>query len=98
VFGERHLRHVLLSYMKYYNEMRTHLSMEKDAPVPRVVDAGRTHSLPTGPGRIASPICPDLIYDRHRSDGNPEGYRPQRIIQGACGGTKQKKSNGQHQQ
>jgi transposase InsO family protein len=24
VFGERHLRHVLLSYMKYYNEMRTH--------------------------------------------------------------------------
>jgi hypothetical protein len=38
VFGERHLRQVLLSYMKYYNEMRTHLSMEKDAPVPRVVE------------------------------------------------------------
>src|ERR1700682_4343338 len=34
VFSERHLRHLLLSYMKYYNEMRTHLSMEKDAPVP----------------------------------------------------------------
>jgi transposase InsO family protein len=28
VFGERHLRHVLLSYM-------THLSLEKDAPVSR---------------------------------------------------------------
>jgi integrase-like protein len=38
VFGERHLRHVLLSYMKYNNEMRTHLSVEKDAPVPRVVE------------------------------------------------------------
>jgi AcrR family transcriptional regulator len=38
VFGERHLRHVLLSHMKYYNEMRTHLSIEKDAPVPRVVE------------------------------------------------------------
>src|ERR1700688_3387412 len=38
VSSERHLRHVLLSYMKYYNEMRTHLSMEKDAPVPRVVE------------------------------------------------------------
>ena len=25
VFGERHLRHVLLSYMNYYNETRTHL-------------------------------------------------------------------------
>jgi hypothetical protein len=29
---------VLLSYMKNYNEMRTHLSMEKDAPVPRAVE------------------------------------------------------------
>src|SRR4051812_18768219 len=33
VFGERHLRRVLLSYMKYHNEIRTHLSLEKDAPV-----------------------------------------------------------------
>jgi transposase InsO family protein len=37
VLGERHLRHVLLSYMKYYNEVRTHLSLEKDAPVPRAI-------------------------------------------------------------
>ena len=35
VLGERHLRQVLLSYMKYYNEIRTHLSLDKDAPVPR---------------------------------------------------------------
>jgi hypothetical protein len=35
VFGERHL---LLSYMQYYNEARTHLSLEKDAPVSRAVD------------------------------------------------------------
>src|SRR5258705_6874742 len=38
VFGERHLRHLLLSYMKYYNGARTHLSLEKDAPVSRVVE------------------------------------------------------------
>jgi len=38
VFGERHLRHVLLSYMKYYNEVRTHLSLEKDAPTSRAVE------------------------------------------------------------
>jgi len=37
VFGERHLRHVLLSYMNYYNEMRTHLSLGKDAPTSRRV-------------------------------------------------------------
>jgi transposase InsO family protein len=42
VFGERHLRHLLLSYMKYYNGARTHLSLEKDAPFSRAVErAGR---------------------------------------------------------
>ena len=38
VFGEQHLRHMLLSYMKYHNEVRTHLSLEKDAPVSRAVE------------------------------------------------------------
>jgi transposase InsO family protein len=32
VFGERHLRHLLLSDMDYYNTVRTHLSLGKDAP------------------------------------------------------------------
>jgi transposase InsO family protein len=42
VLGVRHLRHVLLSYLKYYNEVRTHLSLEKDAPISRAVErAGR---------------------------------------------------------
>jgi len=39
VFGERHLRHLLLSYQRYYNEVRTHLSLDKDAPVSRSVQA-----------------------------------------------------------
>ena len=39
VFGERHLRHVLLSYMDYYNGTRTHLSLNKDAPIPRAAEA-----------------------------------------------------------
>jgi transposase InsO family protein len=42
VFSERHLRHVLLSYMNYYNGTRTHLSLHKDAPISRAVEtAGR---------------------------------------------------------
>ena len=42
VFGERHLRHVLLSYMTYYNGTRTHLSLNKDAPKSRAAEtAGR---------------------------------------------------------
>ncbi|MEO6945837.1 MAG: hypothetical protein ABI150_04435 [Nitrobacter sp.] len=47
VFGERHLRHVLLSYMTYYNDARTHLSLNRDAPVPRAAEAiGRIISRP----------------------------------------------------
>jgi hypothetical protein len=38
IFGERHLRHVLLSYMNYYNATRTHLSLNKDAPISRAVE------------------------------------------------------------
>jgi transposase InsO family protein len=38
VFGERHLHHMLLSYMDYYNATRTHLSLNKDAPISRGAD------------------------------------------------------------
>jgi hypothetical protein len=47
VFGERHLRHLLNSYKKYYNEARTHLSLHKDAPIPCAVETfGRTLAMP----------------------------------------------------
>ena len=39
VLGERHLRHILRSYMTYYNDARTHLSLNKDAPIPREVQS-----------------------------------------------------------
>jgi len=32
VFGERHTRRVLLQYLKYYHESRTHLGLEKETP------------------------------------------------------------------
>src|SRR5258706_343791 len=37
VFGEVHLRRVLKSYADYYNSVRTHRSLNKDAPVSRPV-------------------------------------------------------------
>jgi transposase InsO family protein len=37
VLGEAHLRRILKSYARYYNEVRTHRSLNKDAPVSRVV-------------------------------------------------------------
>jgi transposase InsO family protein len=37
VLGEAHLRRILKSYARYYNETRTHLVLDKDAPVSRPV-------------------------------------------------------------
>jgi hypothetical protein len=43
VLGEMHLRRVLKSYADYYNSVRTHRSLNKDAPVSRPVQ--RTGSI-----------------------------------------------------
>jgi len=37
VFGEAHLRRILRSYARYYNDVRTHRSLNKDAPVSRPI-------------------------------------------------------------
>ena len=37
IVGERHLRQMLASYSSYYNESRTHLALEKDAPLRRAI-------------------------------------------------------------
>jgi transposase InsO family protein len=37
VFGEAHLRQLLRSYARYYNDVRTHRSLGKDSPVSRPV-------------------------------------------------------------
>jgi putative transposase len=37
IFNQRHLRRVLSSYADYYHRSRTHLSLDKDCPVPRLV-------------------------------------------------------------
>jgi putative transposase len=39
VLGERHLRRILTDYLTYYHGSRTHLSLEKDAPTRRRVQA-----------------------------------------------------------
>lgn len=47
ILGERHLRHVLHSYAQYHNEVRTHLSLHKDAPINRAVQTvGRIEPFP----------------------------------------------------
>ena len=45
--GEGHLRRVLRSYAHYYNELRTHRSLNKDAPIHRLIEnVGAIVSMP----------------------------------------------------
>jgi hypothetical protein len=37
IFGEAHLRQILSSYAAYYNQVRTHLALGKDAPLGRAI-------------------------------------------------------------
>src|SRR5213083_969510 len=47
VLGEAHLRRILTKYATYYNELRTHRSLNKDAPIRRAIQhVGRIVSVP----------------------------------------------------
>ena len=45
VFNERHLRRILMSYLAYYHDSRTHLSLKKDTPVPRPIQPGNAGEI-----------------------------------------------------
>jgi transposase InsO family protein len=47
IFGERHLRRVLLAYAAYYNQTRPHRSLQKDAPLRREIQRiGEVAAMP----------------------------------------------------
>src|SRR5262245_14985599 len=39
VLNEDHLRRILLAYFKYYHDSRTHMSLERNSPEPREIEA-----------------------------------------------------------
>jgi putative transposase len=41
ILSEAHLRRVMNDYCGYYNDSRPHESLEKDAPIPRVIESGK---------------------------------------------------------
>jgi hypothetical protein len=47
VLGEAHLRRILQTYARYYNDIRTHWSLNKDAPASRPVQ--RTGNIKSHP-------------------------------------------------
>jgi Integrase core domain len=64
VLGEAHLRRILREYARYYNTVRTHRSLDQDAPGLSPGSADRTHRVACPRWRTASPIRPDLGF-RH---------------------------------
>jgi len=49
IFNERHLYQVIGSYVEYYNNARTHLSLDRNSPVPRTTELpsqGKVVSIP----------------------------------------------------
>jgi transposase InsO family protein len=61
VFNEAHLRRLLTSYLEYYHTVRPHLSLERNAPIPRPIQ-GR------GEGQVlAMPHVGGLYQGYHRA-------------------------------
>jgi transposase InsO family protein len=47
IFGEMHLRRILSAYAAHYNQARTHLALQKDAPLHRTVQrSGAIATIP----------------------------------------------------
>jgi hypothetical protein len=62
VLGEAHLRRIPTRYSAYYNELRTHRSLDKDAPIHRAMQhVGRVISVPVL-GRLHHHYCTDFWY------------------------------------
>jgi hypothetical protein len=63
VLHESGLRRVLRSYVEYYDRSRTHLAPDKDAPVPRAVEA---------PHSVGSWKCPRSDSTIDTNDARPD--------------------------
>jgi transposase InsO family protein len=62
VLGEAHLPRILKSNAEYYNRVRTHRSLNKDAPVSRAVQRTGVISSHAILGGLHSPICSCLGF------------------------------------
>ncbi len=49
ILSEQHLKRILQDYLDYYHDCRTHLSLDRNSPIPRSVDprdAGQIIAIP----------------------------------------------------
>jgi Integrase core domain len=69
VLGEAHLRRILTKYAVYYNELRTHRSLGKDAPIHRAHPTRGQHRIGSGPRWTSSPLSSNLIFGTDTYEG-----------------------------
>ena len=62
VFGEAQLRRILTKYAAYYNELRTHQSLAKDAPHLSRYPARRLHRIGAGRRWPSPPLLSNLVF------------------------------------
>jgi transposase InsO family protein len=59
ILHERHLRRIVADYLAYYHEARPHLSLDRNAPVPREVE-------PPAFGRVVGEAMVGGLHHRYR--------------------------------
>jgi transposase InsO family protein len=67
ILSKGHLRRILKVYGAYYNHVRPHLALAKDAPLASCSAVWQDHGE-AYPRRTSSPILPDLIFGRDSLD------------------------------
>src|SRR5260221_2915446 len=65
VLGDEHLRRILKNYAAYYNGVRTHRSLQKDAPISRPVQRTGLPMFARYLGWASSSIRSDLVFGTH---------------------------------
>jgi hypothetical protein len=65
VFGDTHLRRILVAYTGYYDDLRTHLSLDEDSPNRRPIQRPATYRAADS-RRTSSSLLPDLVLITHR--------------------------------
>ena len=72
VLGEAHLRRILTKYSAYYNELRIHRSLDKDAPIHRAIQhAGASYLRPSSADFITIIVESNFRY-RQLPAASPE--------------------------
>jgi len=75
VLSEAHLRRILQTYARFYNDIRTHWSLAQDAPTSHTIySADRTHQIASDSRRASSPLRSCLGFRYRQPSPRPSRH------------------------